>query len=79
MVHAVADSNTDLVNTSENFRWSASVAAFGMLLRESDYINGFTYDQVISMAQSAKGEDQEGYRIEFINLVKSVGMVSARK
>jgi Ca-activated chloride channel homolog len=79
MVHAVADSNTDLANTSENFRWSASVAAFGMLLRESDYINGFTYDQVITMAQSAKGEDQEGYRIEFINLVKSVGMVSARK
>jgi Ca-activated chloride channel family protein len=79
IVHPLADSNTDLAKASENFRWSASVAAFGMLLRESEYLNGFSYDKVLAIAQSAKGEDEEGYRIEFINMVKSVGLVSARK
>jgi Ca-activated chloride channel homolog len=77
--HPLVDSNTELANTSENFRWSASVAAFGMLLRESEFANGFTYDQILSMAQSARGRDEEGYRVEFINMVKSVGLVSARK
>ena len=79
IVHPLTDSNTELAKTSENFRWSASVAAFGMLLRESEFVNGFTYDQILSMAQSARGSDEEGYRVEFINMVKSVGLVSARK
>jgi Ca-activated chloride channel family protein len=79
IVHPLVDSNTELSKTSENFRWSASVAAFGMLLRESEFANGFTYDQILSMAQSARGSDEEGYRVEFINMVKSVGLVSARK
>jgi Ca-activated chloride channel homolog len=79
IVHPLTVSDTELTKTSQNFRWSASVAAFGMLLRDSDYINDFTYDNVVAMAQSAKGEDTEGYRAEFINLVKSVRLVSARK
>ena len=29
-----------------------------------------TYDDVIALAQSAKGEDEFGYRAEFINLVR---------
>jgi Ca-activated chloride channel homolog len=76
IVHTLLDKETD--KTSENFRWSASVAAFGMLLRDSEYIKGFTYDDVLVMAQGAKGEDKEGYRIEFINMVKSMGLVAKR-
>jgi Ca-activated chloride channel family protein len=76
IVHTLLDKETD--KTSENFRWSASVAAFGMLLRESEYIKGFTYDDVLTLAQGSKGEDKEGYRIEFINMVKSMGLVAKR-
>jgi len=76
IVHPLVDTNTTLANTSENFRWSASVAAFGMLLRESEYVKNFNYDQVVQLAQGAKGGDVEGYRIEFINMVKSFGAVS---
>ena len=79
IVHPLTDSNADFASTSENFRWSASVAAFGMLLRESDYINGFTSDKIVEMAQGARGKDEEGYRIEFINMVKSSEVVTARK
>ena len=71
IVHPLVDTNTTLASTSENFRWSASVAAFGMLLRESEYVKNFNYDQVVQLAQGAKGGDVEGYRIEFINIVKS--------
>lgn len=78
IVHPLQDSNITLAKTSENFRWSASVAAFGMLLRESEYIRNYTYDEVVQMAQSAKGIDKEGYRIEFINMVKSFGTLASR-
>jgi Ca-activated chloride channel family protein len=78
IVHPLTDGNTPLENTSENFRWSATVAGFGMLLRESEYVKNFSYDQVIEMAQGAKGKDEEGYRIEFINMAKSFGMVAKK-
>lgn len=76
IVHPLIDTNVALANTSENFRWSASVAAFGMLLRESEYVKGFSYDEVVQMAQGARGKDAEGYRIEFINMVKSFGSIA---
>lgn len=78
IVHPLVDSNVSLALTSDNFRWSASVAAFGMLLRESEYIKNFGYDAVVQMAQQSKGEDTEGYRIEFINMVKSFGAMASR-
>jgi Ca-activated chloride channel family protein len=79
IVHPLVDNNVPLAKTSENFRWSASVAAFGMLLRESEYVKGFSYDQVVQMAQKAKGEDEEGYRTEFINMVKSFSVVTSKR
>ncbi|GAA0188569.1 VWA domain-containing protein [Fulvivirga kasyanovii] len=71
ITHALVDSHIAIDKTSDNFRWSAAVAGFGMLLRDSEFKGNLTYDDVIKMAQSAKGKDPEGYRIEFINLVKS--------
>jgi Ca-activated chloride channel family protein len=58
--------------TSDNFRWSAAVAGFGMLLRDSDYKNDLTFNAVIRLAKAAKGQDEEGYRAEFIKLVQMV-------
>jgi Ca-activated chloride channel homolog len=78
IVHSLRDSGKDLAKTSDNFRWAASVAAFGMLLRESDYVRNFTYDEVVSLAQSARGKDEEGYRAEFVNMAKSFGLISRR-
>jgi Ca-activated chloride channel homolog len=55
---------------SDNFQFSAAVAGFGMLLRDSDYKGTATYESVIELAREGKGEDPEGYRSEFIRLVK---------
>jgi Ca-activated chloride channel family protein len=78
MVHTLADSHTPLRATSDNFRWSAAVASFGMLLRESEYAGDFTYDRTIVLAEGARGGDPDGYRTEFINMVKSLSLL-ARK
>jgi Ca-activated chloride channel family protein len=56
--------------TSDNFRFSASVAGFGMLLRNSEYKGTVNYDQVLSLARGSKGHDRDGYRAEFIRLVE---------
>jgi len=71
IVHTVNDSKTELVNTSDNFRFAAAVAEFGMLLRSSAFKQESSYLQVINLAKSAKGKDENGYRAEFINLVQA--------
>jgi Ca-activated chloride channel family protein len=78
ITHTLRDSQTPLTKTSDNLRWSASVAAFGMLLRESDHVKNFSYDEVVQLAQSARGKDDEGYRAEFISMAKSFGLISRR-
>ncbi|OKL38726.1 vWA domain-containing protein [Pontibacter flavimaris] len=65
--------------TSDNFRFAAAVASFGMLLRDSEFKGNATYAQVLELAQSALGKDAEGYRAEFMNLVRSRTLLSDRR
>jgi Ca-activated chloride channel family protein len=51
-------------------RFAAAVAAFGQLLRGGQYTGAFGYDDVVALAQANKGEDEFGYRAEFINLAR---------
>ncbi len=64
------DYGTLLNETSDNFRFSAAVAEFAMLLRNSRYKGNATYDGVEDLARSAKGEDMNGYRNEFLRIVE---------
>ena len=72
----VIDEPLTLVNTSENFRFSAAVASFGMLLRNSSFKQNASYQQVINLAKSSKGADENGYRHEFIKLVEAVNSIA---
>ena len=58
--------------TSDDFRFSAAIASFGMLLRKSEFMGNTTIASVVKLAESAKGADKEGYRSEFIRLAKTV-------
>ncbi|MCU0438426.1 MAG: VWA domain-containing protein [Raineya sp.] len=72
LITQVIEKNTqDWESTSNNFRFSASVASFGMLLRESPYKGKSNYEQVLSMARGSKGKDDNGYRSDFIQMVES--------
>lgn len=66
-------------NTSDNFRFAAAVASFGMLLRESEFKGDASYVQVLELAQGAQGKDTEGYRAEFVRLVKSRALLSEKR
>jgi Ca-activated chloride channel family protein len=54
-----------------DFRFAAAVAAFGLVLRESEYRGTATLDQVLQLARGAEGEDPDGERAEFVRLVES--------
>jgi Ca-activated chloride channel family protein len=67
----VADNALSINKTSEDFRFAAAVAEYGMLLRDSQFKQNSKFDQLIQMAKSAKGKDDNGYRAEFIRLAES--------
>ncbi len=56
---------------SVDFKFGAAVAEFGLLLRDSESKGTATFAQDLELAQQGKGPDPEGYRAEFINLVKT--------
>jgi Ca-activated chloride channel homolog len=73
--HPLMDKQIAIAKTSDNFRFAASVAQFGMLLRNSEFKSNASYDDVLRLARKAKGNDDEGYRSEFIRLVESAEML----
>ncbi|WP_346316466.1 von Willebrand factor type A domain-containing protein [Chitinophaga sp. YIM B06452] len=60
-----------------DFRLAASVAQFGMLLRNSPHAGKSSFDDALKLAVSAKGDDPEGYRAEYIQLLKKAQALSA--
>ncbi|MGD2121079.1 MAG: von Willebrand factor type A domain-containing protein [Gemmatimonadota bacterium] len=56
---------------SDDFRFASAVAAWGMLLRDSEYCTGFGLQDVAELAGSALGPDEDGYRSEFVRLVET--------
>lgn len=74
--HPVLDKQIPIARTSDNFRFAASVAEFGMLLRQSEYKSDASFSSVIKMAKNAKGNDEEGYRSEFIRLAENAKLLA---
>jgi len=68
----------NLDTTSADFRFAASVAAFGQLLRGGQYTGIFQYKNVLSLARNSKGEDPFGYRGEFIRLVNLADSLASK-
>ena len=64
------DTLNEVMQASDEVRFSAAVAAYGQLLRGGKYMLDYSYDDVIKLAQAARGEDQFGYRNEFISLIR---------
>ena len=74
----VMDKVVEMDRTSDNYRFSAAVAGFGMLLRDSKHKGTVTFKKVIKLAKGAKGQDPEGYRAEFIKLAEVAEMLKPR-
>lgn len=73
MVQPFAGRVNEMEDASDNLKFSAAVAGFGMLLRESEHSGNFNLPKVIKLAKEARGSDEEGYRSEFIRLAEIAG------
>ncbi|MEM8558185.1 MAG: von Willebrand factor type A domain-containing protein [Bacteroidota bacterium] len=77
LTHAVRPANTPMARASTDTQFAAAVAAFGMLLRESDNAGTTTFDTVLALARDGRGEDAHGYRGEFIRLVDTARVLQS--
>tara|TARA_R110002050_G_scaffold246050_1_gene383877 strand:+ start:4553 stop:5230 length:678 start_codon:yes stop_codon:yes gene_type:complete len=68
LVHVQKDTTKEM---SGDFQFASAVALFGQQLRKSAFIDKTTFQDVIILAEKGRGEDDNGYRAEFIRLVKS--------
>lgn len=57
-------------HASERLRYAAAVAAFADALRGGKYLDGYGYTQIAQLASGARGDDADGYRAGFVQLVK---------
>ena len=62
----------EIGGSSENLRFAAAVAEFGMILIDSEFKGSATLDGAAKLARSARGEDEDGYRSELIRLISTV-------
>ena len=64
---------------SEDMRFASAVAGFALLLRNSEHKGALSFDQVLTLARNARGDDPSGYRGEFIGLVEAARTLSGRE
>jgi Ca-activated chloride channel family protein len=74
----VRDAERPFEQATADFRWAASVAAFGMLLRDSPYRGGATFGRAGQWARQARGPDREGYRAECLRMMEIAERLAAR-
>src|SRR6478736_7281084 len=67
---ALSDSGFDFAAAPSDLKFAAAVAGFGMIMRDSEYKGNATIQQVLEWAEEGKGADINGYRAEFIELVR---------
>ena len=66
----VSDTGFDFATAPIDLKFAAAVAEFGMILRDSEYKGIGSLQQVIEWAHQGKGADVNGYRADFIELVR---------
>ncbi|MEL6955152.1 MAG: YfbK domain-containing protein, partial [Pseudomonadota bacterium] len=74
------DDMRDSIEASPQWaQFATAVAGYGQLLRGDPYTAAdYDFDDVITLAQSAKGPDEFGYRAEFINLARLAKTAAAQ-
>ena len=79
MTARVPDGSATSSLSSENFRFAAAVAEYGMLLRNSEFKGQSSYLQALTLARGARGLDEQGYRAEFIKMLEVSQILDSRQ
>ena len=74
----VRDANTDYRAASKDFKFATAVAVFGMKLRHSPFAQHMSYNDVLQLAEGGLGHDLNGYRAEFLGLVRKAQSMNPR-
>ena len=69
LVDFVCKTNNYSKDGSDNLRWAASVAAFGMYLKDSEYMGTTDKKLILSLAKSVDGWEKDEYKQEYVDLV----------
>ncbi len=72
----VADTGRTYQRASEDFKFAASVAAFGMILRDSPHKGSASFGSVLELAEEGVAGDRSGYRQEFLKLVEQASQLA---
>ncbi len=67
--HTVDGTLKPINEASENIKFSAAIAGFGLLMKNSEYKGNASKQMVVELAKSASTFDPNGYRNEFITLL----------
>jgi Ca-activated chloride channel family protein len=70
IVFPLTDAGGTLDDAGGEMAFATAVAAYGMLLRHSNLAGDVSWDTVLELAERGRGADKNGYRAEFIQLVK---------
>ena len=76
---AASDQGVDIGQASEDFRFAAAVAWFGMTLRRSKHAGQAPHEAIVRLGRAGLGQDKLGRRAEFIKLVRSAAKLVERK
>lgn len=72
LTNVVGNKSIPLNAASNDFKFSAAVAWFGLKLRDSKLIPNKSLNDIKKLAKEGLSNDEEGYKSEFIRLVDSV-------
>jgi Ca-activated chloride channel family protein len=61
-----------LKNASDDFKFSAAVAWFGLKLRDSNLVPNKSSEEIKKLAKEGLSNDEDGYKAEFVRLVETV-------
>jgi len=73
------DSTSRFSEAPADMQFAGAVAMFGMLLRGSEHVGQTNWDTVLEIAGSSVGDDKNGYRSQFVELVKAARQVAPQK
>ncbi len=72
----IFNSDNSSSDASDNFNFSAAVAGWGLLLKNSKFKGNATYSMIYDLADKSKGKDPFGYRTEMLSLIKKSEIIS---
>lgn len=78
LTSVVRDGGRSYAEADDDFRFAAAVAAFGLVLRDSEFKGNATLATVLELARAALGADEGGYRAEFVELVRKAQALGKR-